>query len=155
MSNFVSNIADNLVSALNGKQIQIGDEAERRTILAERQRSIYDSQGRDFYIEVCGPWPEGMGGNTGIEKLNGLHFVIEAHITKINDVPPADPATEQIEDVGPDLAALIMADITRGGNALQTEIDGLPYYVIVGGPEAPEIIIRLDVIVKVFSLITG
>jgi hypothetical protein len=154
MSNFVSLISDDLVNSLDGKQMQIGIEAEKRIILAERQRLIYDSQGIDFYIEVCGPWPEEMGGNTGIEKLNGLHFVIEAHITKINDAPPADPATVQIENVGADLAALIMADITRGGNALQTEIDGLPYYVIVGGPEAPEIIIRLDIIVKVFSLIT-
>jgi hypothetical protein len=153
VSNVGSLIADNLVSVLNGGSIQIGTEVTPRTILSERQRLIFNSQGSAFYVEVCGPWPETME-TSGDEKHVGLHFIIEAHLSGINDRPPALPITVQAENAGGDLAALIMADITRGGNALLTRIDGLPYYAIIGDFSAPEFIIRLDIIVEVFSLIT-
>jgi hypothetical protein len=151
MSN-VASISDNLVSVLNGKTVQVGSEPEVRIISAERQRLVFDSQGRNFYIEVCGPWPETLN-STGSEDHVGLHYVIEAHVYKINDTPPAIPATKQAENVGDDLWKLIKADTTRDGNALLTRIDGLPYYAIVGDSASPEFVIRLDIIVEVFSLI--
>ncbi|MDD5363401.1 MAG: hypothetical protein PHN88_14840 [Ignavibacteria bacterium] len=145
-------IADNLVSVLNGKSIQIGSESITRTAFAERQRLIFNSQGYDLYIEVCGPWPETLN-ETGSESHVALRYVVEAHIYKMNDTPPAIPATKQAEDVGETLWGFIKADITRGGNALLTRIDGLPYYAIVGDSTTPEFIIRLDLIVEGFFLI--
>jgi hypothetical protein len=149
----IADISNSIVTAVNGKNVQIGAESEMRIILAERQRIVFDSQGSDFYIEVCGPWPETIDTSSS-EKHIGLHYVLEAHIYKINDTPPSLPATEQTENVGDTLAALITADGTRGGKALLTRIDGIPYYAIMGDSSAPEFIMRLDVIVEYFSLIT-
>lgn len=146
----VAKITDNLIAALTGKTIEVNDASV--TTFAEGQRITKDTQGHNAYIEVAGPWPEEME-TTGLEKHSALHYVVEMTLSGINDTPPANPITHQTRNAGADLVALIMADLTRGGNALLTEIIGLPYYYISGTENNPEFIIRVDVSVQVFTFI--
>jgi hypothetical protein len=144
----VALITADLIAALHQKNIEISGVQKEN--YAEAQRSVYDSQGKEVYTDVAGPWPEKMDSD-GREEHDALYYVVECHISGINDAPPADPITLQTKNTGADIVKLIMADTTRGGNALLTKPDGLPYYCFAGSVDAPEYIIRIDVIVEVFT----
>lgn len=142
----ISLVTTDLITALNGNiEIDSVDVVN----FAEGQRSIYDSQGRDVYTEVCGPWPETLEINAR-EKHDALHYVVECHINNLNDKYPNDPITEQTKNTGADLVKLIIADLTRGGNALITRVEGEPYYYFTGTPDAPDFVIRIDVSIEIF-----
>jgi len=143
----VAKITENLINALDGQSITINEIAT--LMIAEGQRSVYDSRGEVVYTEVCGPWPETLASDS-VEKHVSLHYVIECHINGLNDAAPADPVTVQTKNTGADLSKIITTDNTRGGNALITRIFGEPYYYFSGSPQSPEYIVRIDVEVEVF-----
>jgi hypothetical protein len=144
----ISDITQNIISALNSKNIEINGTVY--AISCEQQRSVFNSQGEDVYIEVCGPWPETLESDSN-EKLISLHYAIDCHINCLNDEPPESPITEQTKDVGDDLKTLLMASPTRGDNALVTRIEGEPYYYFSGSIEQPDFIVHIDCTVEVFT----
>ena len=119
---------------------------------AECQRLITNIGNRYPYIEVCGPWPqtEWRGNNSVSAKL---WYRIEMYENTISDSFSGDiesiPITEMMGNVGADLVMLIMADITRGGNAIITRCE-MPGYYFTGDPAAPEFVIYTDVCVETF-----
>jgi len=139
-------ITADLISALHNKTIEI--DGASVTNYAEGQRTVLNTQGKNVYTEVAGPWPEEITLD-GCEQHIGLHYVVECHINNIND-STGDPIIIRCKNVGADLAKLIMTDITRGGNALFTKIDGQPYYYFMSDNTSTEFIYRVDVIVQVF-----
>ena len=142
-------ITNNLVSALNGKPLVYGGVTH--TTVCKQQRRIYDNEGADCYIDLCGPWPETLehaGNRTEHVKLN---YVAELHISGINDAPPNEPITKQTNNVGSDLVALIIGtDNSRGGYALTTTVEGQPGYYFTGDPDAPEFVVYANISVEVF-----
>jgi hypothetical protein len=148
MSDCISaKITDDLVSALNGKILTT--TAGNRTIVAETQRTVFDSRGYDTYVEVGGPWPESLDSDAN-EKNIVLHYVVECYISGLNDIYPNDPITAQTKNAGADLSNLVLSDITRGGNALLTEVDAIPYYYFKEINDSVVFVIRMDVSVNLF-----
>jgi|WetSurMetagenome_2_1015567.scaffolds.fasta_scaffold149333_2 hypothetical protein len=146
VDNPIGLITSNLIASLHNKNIEI--DGINVPNYAEGQRLKYNSQGKSIYTEVAGPWPENLN-DDGQEKHVSLHYVIECHINGINDDTGA-AITERCSNVGADLVALIMADNTRGGNALITRIDGFPYYYMLSNGETSEFVYRIDVQVERF-----
>jgi hypothetical protein len=145
----IAKITDNLIASMTGKSLTYAGATH--TTLCKGQRLIYDNEGSDCFIELCGPWPELLehaGADCEHEKLN---YVAELHITGISDAPPNAPITTQMKNIGADVVKLVVGtDNSRGGYALKTRAEGQPGYYFTGDPMAPEFVISINLSVDAF-----
>jgi hypothetical protein len=139
-------ITKNLVDALNNKVLTYA--GQQNTTTAEQQRCIYNPDGRNPFVEVCGPWPDTVARGNLSNELD-LHYHIEFHENSINDNPPADEITKTAGNIAADLIKLIMADIRRGGSAIMTTWED-PGYYFTGTSDCPEFVVYIDITVKAF-----
>jgi hypothetical protein len=145
----IAKITDNLIAAMTGKSLTYAGAAH--TTLCRRSRLVYDNEGSDCFIELCGPWPELLehaGADCEHEKLN---YVAYLHPKGISDVFPADPITVQTKNIGADVVKLVVGtDNSRGGYALKTQVEGQPGYFFEADKDAPEFVIYIVFSVDAF-----
>jgi hypothetical protein len=140
-------ISGNLVGTFSGKMINYTGTAE--TITCEMQRSVTVIDDRYPFVEILGPSVEVLTRDNLSMDCN-LHYRIEfTDIVKDKYLKAslADPASKQIRNLHADLMKLLFVDLTRGGNALMTEITGWGHY-FAGDPASPELVLYLDIVVR-------
>ena len=135
-------ITQNIVDTLNGKYFTIGSIDYRS--VCEQERSVYDTGGEDVYIQIIGPWGEVVERAASNSLHVKLNYFAAMHINMINDTGSNDPITKQCANIGADIAALIMEDITQGGYAINTNIEAPPAYLFDDSETSPEFIVYVQ-----------
>lgn len=140
-------VAENIRTTLNGESITYNGSAH--TITAERQRVHLNINGQYPYIEIGGPWAQvEERGNRSFDTT--YRFSIELYENTINDEAQASTPISRITgNIHADLITLLMADITRGEQALDTNYYGYGYYM-TGDPDNPMFVVYADLYVQTF-----
>lgn len=123
-----SDITNNIRTTLNGATVTY---ATTRPMTWELQRLVDVKDGRYPYGVISGPVIEvtGRGHRTAVCELKYLLAFIDDTIE--DDYDPdttVDPVTKITENVIRDIWALLLADVTRGGRARNTEVDSAGHY---------------------------
>lgn len=143
-------ITMNLIETFNNKEFQYNNELHYST--CEMQRHIRKINNRYPFIELSGPASEVVSRGSGVSNVN-LHYLIEFRDLRIDDSYKegliVDPVAITFANVSADLQTILEADITRGGNAENTEWGDFGYYFDLLNDGGEEFVIYQEVLVKV------
>ena len=116
----LANVADNIVSTLNGATIVYN--GLDNVLTCEAQRLYADFRDSFPYAEVQFVGSE-MVQASAYSYTEMATFMILCHVGDINDEHPNEPIGEALRNVNAHIIKHLMTNQTRGGNAMTTDIE--------------------------------
>lgn len=145
----VRNITNNLQTTYNNREFVYDNGSYTST--CELQRFIRKINNRYPFIEISGPAAEVVSRASGLTNVN-LHYLVEFRDNRISDDYIAgvnkDPITLTMANISADLQKISQLDITRGGNAENTNWGDFGYYFDVGPDDSQEFVVYQELTVQ-------